>query len=172
MNTVRWATRVHELEHAITSFLNEYAKEQQPHGGIGEEPMDGDTIAFHARRILGKYAISTMSTTTATTTATMTESEAKAFVDQAAQRLVEEFKTHYVYLTIYTSRYGGDCPQATLRWAATIDRGNQISADTLDKLVVKLREGSGADAKLAKIAELRKQADELEASIAKETVGV
>lgn len=58
VNTVRWATRVHELEHAITSFLNEYAKKQQPHGGIGEEPIDGDTIAFHARRILGKYALS------------------------------------------------------------------------------------------------------------------
>ncbi len=46
--------RICELENAIASFLGDYAAEQQPHGGIGEEPLSGDTVAFHARRILGR----------------------------------------------------------------------------------------------------------------------
>lgn len=105
-----------------------------------------------------------------TTTATCTESEAKAFVDQAAQRLMSEFNASYVYLCLSASHHAYPFVNRSVDWATDVefdgraDKG-QIRGDSIDELIVKLRGLNGADAKLARIAELRKQADELEASI-------
>jgi hypothetical protein len=41
-----------QVANAAEMFLAEYATEPQPHGGIGEDQIDGDTMAFHARRLL------------------------------------------------------------------------------------------------------------------------
>lgn len=110
------------------------------------------------------------------TTATMTESEAKAFVDQIAAELSAEYNSPYVFLCLNVSRYPDNYPSARVEWAADVEMPGttkgQIRAETLAELTEKLREQKSPAAKLAKIGELRKQADELEASIAKETVGV